>query len=77
MPGGFGGSWGNMTDDEDPRIILRDPVGVADQTVEHPGQPGQYVDQRGTWEQTDRHANWCRVGGAELRVYDLVEPMTG
>jgi hypothetical protein len=50
---------------------------VADQTVEHPGQPEQYVDQRGTWEQTDRDANWRRVGGAELRVYDLVEPTTG
>jgi hypothetical protein len=66
-----------MTAGEDLRIILRDPVGVADQTVEHPGQPEQYVDQRGTWEQTDRDANWRRVGGAELRIYDLVEPTTG
>lgn len=66
-----------MSHGDDPRVVLRDPVGVADQTVEHPDQPGQYVDERGTWEQTDRSANWRRVGDADLRVYDLVEPTTG
>ena len=73
----FAGSWRLMSQREDPRIILRDPVGVADQTVDHPGQPGQYVDEHGTWEQTDRSANWRRIGHADLRVYDLVEPTTG
>jgi hypothetical protein len=66
-----------MSHGDDPRIVLRDPVGVADVTVEHPGQPGQYVDERGTWEQTDRSANWRPVDGTDLRVYDLVEPTTG
>jgi hypothetical protein len=66
-----------MSHGEDPRIILRDPVGVADQIIEHPGQRGQYVDERGTWEQTDPSANWRRVGDADLRVYDLTEPTTG
>jgi hypothetical protein len=66
-----------MSQGDDPRIVLRDPVGVADRTVEHPGQPEQYVDERGTWEQTDATANWRREGDADLRVYDLVEPTTG
>ena len=66
-----------MSHGDDSRIVLRDPVGVADQTVEHPGQPEQYVDERGTWAQTDQAANWRRVGEADLRVYDLVEPTTG
>jgi len=66
-----------MSQREDPRIVLRDPVGVADRTVEHNGQPGQYLDERGTWEQTDESANWRRAGDAGLRVYDLVEPTTG
>lgn len=66
-----------MSQDDDPRIVLRDPVGFDDQIVEHPGQPGQYVNERGIWEQTDRSTNWRRVGNAHLRVYDLVEPTTG
>jgi hypothetical protein len=65
-----------MSQADDPRIILRDPTGVADQVVEHRGQPGQYVDQRGNWEHTDQ-ANWKHVDGADLRVYDLIEPTTG
>jgi hypothetical protein len=71
------GTWSAMSMSDDPRIVLRDPVGVSDQVVEHPGQPGQYVDQRGNWEQTDPSSNWRRVGDANLRVYDLVEPTTG
>ncbi|HEY5353382.1 MAG TPA: hypothetical protein VIK57_13090 [Streptosporangiaceae bacterium] len=66
-----------MSHGDDSRIVLRDPVSVADQTVEHPAQPEQYVDERGTWEQTDPSANWRRVGHPDLRVYDLVEPTTG
>jgi hypothetical protein len=66
-----------MSEGDDPRIVLRDPIGVADQTVEHPDQPGQYVDERGTWEQTDPSTNWRQVGDARLRVYDLIEPTTG
>lgn len=66
-----------MTQGDDPRIVLRDPVGVADRIVEHAGQPEQYVDERGNWEQTDRSTNWKRVGDVDLRVYDLVEPTTG
>jgi hypothetical protein len=66
-----------MTQGDDPRIVLRDPVGVADRIVEHSGQPEQYIDERGNWEQTDQSANWQRVGSADLRVYDLVEPTTG
>jgi hypothetical protein len=62
---------------DDPRIVLRDPVGLADQVVEHPGQPRQYVDERGTWAQTDPLANWRRFDDADLRIYDLVEPTTG
>jgi len=61
---------------DDPRIVLRDPAGFADQTVDHPSQPEQYVDGRGTWEQTDPSTNWRRVGEVDLRVYDLVEPIT-
>ena len=66
-----------MSQREDPRIVLRDPVGVADRIVEHPGQPGQYLDERGSWEQVDESASGRRDGDAELRVYDLVEPATG
>jgi hypothetical protein len=66
-----------MSEGDDSRIVLRDPTGVADRTVEHPGQPGQYVDERGTWEQTDRSANWRQAGQVRLRVYDLIEPTTG
>ena len=66
-----------MSQGDDPRIVLRDPIGVTDQTVMHPDQPGEYVDERGTWRQTDSSANWRRVGGADLRVYDLIEPTTG
>lgn len=66
-----------MSHDDDPRIVLRDPVGVADQIVAHPGQPGQYTDDRGTWEQTDQSVNWRHVDDAHLRVYDLIEPATG
>jgi hypothetical protein len=62
---------------DDPRIVLRDPVGFADKYVLYPDQPAQYVDERGTWEQTDRANNWRMVGNAHLRVYDLVEPTTG
>jgi hypothetical protein len=65
-----------MAQGDDPRIVLRDPIGVADQIVEYPDQPAQYVDERGTWEQTDK-SNWQPVGNAHLRVYDLVEPTTG
>lgn len=60
----------------DSRIVLRDPRGT-DRIVEHLGQPQQYADGRGKWEQTDRATNWRRVGGVDLRVYDLVEPMIG
>jgi hypothetical protein len=66
-----------MNQGDDVRIVLRDPVGVADRVVEHPGQPEQYVDEHGNWEQTDQSANWRRVGDVDLRVYDLVEPTTG
>ena len=66
-----------MRQDDDPRIVLRDPVGVADRIVEHPDQPGQYVDERGNWDQTDQSTNWQRVGDVDLRVYDLIEPTTG
>jgi hypothetical protein len=66
-----------MSRDNDPRIVLRDPIGVADQIVEHAGQPGEYVDERGNWAQTDRSANWQQVDDAQLRVYDLIEPTTG
>jgi hypothetical protein len=66
-----------MSQDHDPRIVLRDPIGVADQIVEHAGQPAEYVDERGNWSQTDQSANWRLVGGAHLRVYDLIEPTTG
>jgi hypothetical protein len=66
-----------MSDDDDSRIVLRDPVGVADQIVEHAAQPEEYVDERGNWAQTDRSANWRQVGRAHLRVYDLIEPTTG
>jgi hypothetical protein len=77
IPRALGGIWSAMSQGDDPRIVLRDPVGIADQVVEHPGQPGQYVDQQGNWEQTDPSANWRHVGDANLRVYDLVEPTTG
>lgn len=77
VPGRPVGTLPGMSPDDDPRIVLRDPVGVADQIVEHPGQPGQYTDDRGTWEQTDRSVNWRPVDDAHLRVYDLVEPTTG
>jgi hypothetical protein len=70
-------AWSAMSQGDDPRIILRDPIGVADQTVEHPDQPGEYVDERGNWQQTDESANWQQVGGTDLRVYDLIEPTTG
>jgi hypothetical protein len=63
--------------DKDLRIVLRDPVGVQDNLVEHPGQPEQYFDERGNCEQTDRSTNWRRAGGADLRLYDLVEPTAG
>ena len=66
-----------MRQGDDPRIVLRDPVGVADRIVSRPDQPGQYVDERGNWEQTDQSANWQRVEEVELRVYDLIEPTTG
>lgn len=66
-----------MSQREEPRIVLRDPAGLADRTVQHPGQPGQYLDERGSWEQADQSANWRRVGDADLRVYDLIEPTTG
>jgi hypothetical protein len=66
-----------MAQGDDPRIVLRDPVGVADRIVEYSDQPAQYVDEHGTWEQTDRSTNWRQVGNAHLRVYDLVEPTTG
>jgi len=66
-----------MNHGDDLRIILRDPVGVEDRVVEHPSQPERYVDERGNWEQADRSTNWRRVGGVDLRVYDLVEPTTG
>lgn len=66
-----------MEQGDDSRIVLRDPVGVADRVVEHPDQPAGYVDERGNWEQTDQSANWQQVGEADLRVYDLVEPTTG
>jgi hypothetical protein len=77
MPGVVRGIWSAMSQGDDPRIVLRDPVGVADQVVEHPGQPGEYVDERGNWAHTDAAANWRRVGGANLRIYDLIEPTTG
>lgn len=66
-----------MSQSVDSRIVLRDPVGVADQVVEHPSQPGQYVDERGNWAHTDSAANWRRVDDANLRIYGLVEPTTG
>jgi hypothetical protein len=66
-----------MSRDDEPRILLRDPIGVADKIVEHAGQPEEYVDERGNWRQTDRSANWQQVGDAHLRVYDLIEPTTG
>jgi hypothetical protein len=66
-----------MSSDPDPRIVLRDPIGVADQVVDHAGQPAEYVDERGNWAQTDQSANWRDVDGARLRVYDLIEPTTG
>jgi len=66
-----------MSQDHDPRIVLRDPIGVADQIVEHAGQPEEYVDERGNWAQTDQSANWRLVDDAQLRVYDLIEPTTG
>jgi hypothetical protein len=77
IPRALRGIWSAMSQGDDPRIVLRDPVGIADQVVEHPSQPGQYVDQQGNWEQTDPSANWRHVGDANLRVYDLVEPTTG
>jgi len=61
---------------DDPRIVLRDPAGVHDQTVEHPGQPRPYLDKIGTWEQVDQATNWRQVGNAHLRVYDLVASST-
>jgi len=66
-----------MNQGDDPRIVLRDPTGFDDQIVEHSDQPGEYVDNRGTWEQTDRSTNWRRAGNTKLRVYDLVKPTTG
>ena len=66
-----------MSQNDDPRRVLRDPVGVADRIVEHPGQLGQYVDERGNWDQTDQATNWQRVGDVDLRIYDLIEPTTG
>jgi hypothetical protein len=69
-------SW-PMSQGDDLRIVLRDPVGFSDRIVEHPDQPGEYVDDHGTWEQTDPSASWRLVDGSHLRVYDLVEPMTG
>jgi hypothetical protein len=66
-----------MSESGDPRIVLRDLVGVADRVIEHPGQPPEYVDERGNWAHTDSAANWRRVDDANLRIYDLVEPTTG
>jgi hypothetical protein len=66
-----------MSQGDDSRIVLRDPIGVADRIVEHPDQPEQYVDERGNWEQTDQLTNWKRIGDVDLRVYDLIEPTTG
>ena len=58
-------------------MILRDPVGVADQTVDHPGQPGSTWAEPGPWEQAGGPANWHRVGDAGPRACDLAEPATG
>jgi sugar (pentulose or hexulose) kinase len=66
-----------MSESGDPRIVLRDLVGVADRVIEHPGQPPEYVDEQGNWAHTDPAANWRRVDDANLRIYDLVEPTTG
>jgi len=66
-----------MSHGNDPRIVLRDPAGFHYQIVEHPDQPAKYVDDRGTWEQTDQSTNWRQVDNADLRVYDLVESATG
>jgi hypothetical protein len=66
-----------MSESGDPRIVLRDPVGVADRVIDHPGQPREYVDERGKWAHTDSAANWRRVDDANLRIYDVVEPTTG
>lgn len=63
--------------DDDPRIILRDPVGTNDRIVKHLGQPAPYEDEVGRWEHVDQNTNWRQVGNAVLRVYDLVVPSPG
>lgn len=66
-----------VSENDDPRIVLRNPaIGAADTIVSHPGQPEPYINEQGTWEQTDRSTNWHWVGYAHLRVYDLIAPAT-
>lgn len=69
---------------EDPHIILRGVDGVDDLTVDHPGQPADYVHADGTvwtWRERWRVVGGARerggvVGAVHLRVYDLVTRST-
>jgi len=60
---------------EDTRIVLRgDQTGVADQIVDHPRQPFDYIQPFPdgpvwTWHQ---HQGWRVVDGVRLRVYERV-----
>jgi hypothetical protein len=58
----------------EPRIVLRGrEVGEEnDVTVDHPGQPADYVHKDGTvWRHQDDQA-YRNVDGVHLRVYDLL-----
>jgi hypothetical protein len=54
------------------RIVLRSlQVGEEnDRIVNHPEQPGLYVDADGTRWNWQNDQAWRRVGGVHLRVYD-------
>jgi hypothetical protein len=60
---------------EDTRILLRsDQSGVADQIVDHPQQPFDYIQPFPdgpiwTWHQ---HQGWRVVDGVPMRVYEIV-----
>ena len=67
----------------DPRIILKAP-GRPEQTVEHPGQPADYLHTDGTlwtWLQRWRVVDGVPrgpgmiTGGVHIRVYDPVSPV--
>jgi hypothetical protein len=72
----------------DTRIVLRGHQGghSTDTIVDHPGQPADYVHTDGTvWTWRGRirlvggvrvRGGVGRVGGAHLRMYDLVTPGT-